>query len=154
MHVCARVSVLKCWVCLTPMRTPPGRPAWCSWPPGSADPALESRWALLFFHNFWVKALKSSNSNWVLKLRDGRFWKQSPGPTMTPVCGSPGTTGSAWETHCQHSCLRPSQPTRVLLPPTDPCLQSPVQAEEVPPTLSRGRTLAPSPGQGWQRAWV
>ena len=65
MCVCARVSVLKCWVCLAPVRTLPRRPAWCPWPPGSADPALESRWALLLFPQFLGKGFK------VLKLKLG-----------------------------------------------------------------------------------
>ena len=141
MQVCARVSVLKCWVCLAPIGHTPGRPAWCPWPPGSADSVLESRLALLFFHSSWVKALKSSKSNWVLKLSDGRFWKHSPGPTMAPGRGSPETTGSAWEMHCQHSCVNtlPTTPGSSHLPPTPACIAQ--CRRKRCPTLSRGRTL-------------
>ena len=106
-----------------PGRTCPRCPAWCPWPPGSADSALEPRWALLFPHHSWVKALNSSNSNWVLILRGGRFWKPSPGPHNGSGSGSPGATGSAGETHCQHSCVKtlPTAPGSSPLPLTPAC---------------------------------
>ena len=106
-----------------PGRTCPRCPAWCPWPPGSADSALEPRWAILFPNHSCVKALNSSNSNWVLILRGGRFWKPSPGPHNGSRSGSPGATGSAGETHCQHSCVKtlPTAPGSSPLPLTPAC---------------------------------
>ena len=123
MRVCARVSVLKCWVCLAPMRTPPGRSAWCSWPPGSADPALESRWALLFFPQNLGKGFK------VLKLKRGsktQRWK------VLETLSWPHNGSSLWEPRDHRVCLGdalpallcedpPNCPGSSSLPPTPAC---------------------------------
>lgn len=138
MHMCARVSVLKCWVCLAPVRTLPRRPAWCPWPPGSADPALESRWALLFFPQFLGKGFK------VLKLKLGsktQRWKVLE--TLSwPHNGSsmrePRDHWVCWETHCQHSCVK-----------TLPTAQDPPSSHRpLPAEPSSGGRGAPHPVQG------
>lgn len=123
MHMCARVSVLKCWVCLAPVRTLPRRPAWYPWPPGSADPALESRWALLFFPQFLGKGFK------VLKLKRGsktQRWK------VLETLSWPHNGSSLWEPRDHWVCLGdalpallcedpPNRPGSSSLPPTPAC---------------------------------
>ena len=123
MRVCARVSVLKCWVCLAPVRTLPRRPAWCPWPPGSADPALESRWALLFFPQFLGKGFK------VLKLKRGsktQRWK------VLETLSWPHNGSSMREPRDHWVCLGdalpallcedpPNRPGSSSLPPTPAC---------------------------------
>ena len=140
MRVCARVSVLKCWVCLAPMRTPPGRPPWCPWPPGSADPALESRWALLFFPQFLGKGFK------VLKLKLGsktQRWK------VLETLSWPHNGSSLWEPRDHRVCLGDALPALLCEdPPNCPGSSS------LPPTPAcraqcrRKRCPTPCPGTG------